>query len=136
MGKRSSSGSSGRPMSETEFRVYDCLARERDFLSSMEIVDKTDIRLGSFFPAIDRLYASRLVMTRFVVQNQAIIVTCDEVGIPEIGFSRQLDTLLVGIGMDKENWASASKQYAALEHDGGFPDFIPEGVAPFEVFSL
>ncbi len=127
-------GSSGRPLSELEFRVYDCLVREREFLRSEEIVEKARIRIGQFYPIIDALYDSRLVMARFMLWNQAIIVTCDEVPKPEIGFNRQLDILLTGIGMDSGNWLSVTKQYAALEQDGGFPDSVPDSVAPLQVY--
>ena len=123
-------------MSEPEFLVYDCLVRERDFMRSVNIVEKTGIRVGNLYPIIDVLYRSRLVMTRFMVKNQAIIVTCDEVSRPEIGFSKQLDSLLIGIGMDRDNWTNVTKDYAALEQGGGFPDFIPDTLVPLEIYSV
>ena len=60
-------------------------------------------------------------MARFPLNDPAIIVACDEIRLPEIGFSRQLDKLLKGIGMNKDNWVDTAKSYATLDQNGGFP---------------
>lgn len=75
-------------------------------------------------------------MTRFVLHKQAIIVTVDEVTFSEIGFSRALDKLLVGIGVNRGNWAEIPKDYAAIPEDGGFGSLVPDGVDPLQIFRV
>lgn len=136
MSRRSQPGPSGRPMSEKELLVYDCLSKKRNFMKAAEIRDESGIGVQYVIPTLDKLYSSRLIMARFILRDKAIIVTCEEVGIPEIAFSRRLDRFLTGIGMNKENWLEVTKDYAVLEQDGGFPDFVPDGIGTIEPYPI
>lgn len=136
MTNRHESEPSGNQLPETEFKIYDCLNRRRDFMKAVEVTVDTDISPAKVIKGLDYLYDRRLVMARLVLDGQAIVVTVDEAMNSDAGFSLTLDKLLVGVGVDSTNWTRVEKDWAVLKEDGGFPDYIPDGIIPNEVFSL
>ncbi len=105
-------------------------------MKAVEVTVDTDISPAKVIKGLDYLYDRRLVMARLVLDGQAIVVTVDEAMNSDAGFSLTLDKLLVGVGVDSTNWTRVEKDWAVLKEDGGFPDYIPDGIIPNEVFSL
>lgn len=119
-----------------ETLILDRLRQERDFMSAINIGVACELRPGDVITGLDHLYRDSLIMARFMLHQKAIIVTANEVSYPEYGFNRNLDCLLIGMGINRGNWAEVTKDYAAVPDDGGFGLYIPEGFGPIEVFPV